>query len=1340
MRVRALIAAATAASALLACNSQETLLRAYQATSPHELIGGDVAMARVGDFILENDRIRIAILGVEASAGPGVFGGTLVDADIQRAHDSRFSAGNGDDQLAELFPFANLLAPRPEAMDVTIVDDGSSGERAVIRVSAEGEYFLSALSVLDQLTAFFPDAAFSLNLQTDYILEPGKNYVKMVTTATRTDPYPYAEQTFHNNNCPSFDCDLACPNGFKFDYDGEKLGCQVCECAHDGVLPMVNFLDTAAIFGTTLGDFTRVGDPDAPGAKPGIVGGDFVFFGGQNDLFAPGMGFDEDTQVFDALFQDRDTFTEPFPFDYMVAAGGDVSYGYFSANAPGEPDPKVLVPIITSSTTAFVTAGRACDSGAEDDDTCDKFVRFSWERYLVVGHGDVASVSDVIYEVRGTPVGRISGAVLQSAITPARNGKVFVLRDPDPTRTWSSIHEVVEANRKLDGTPGVLNAIDADVGRDRLEDGAFGASLPPGTYLFVATNESQTLTSAVDRLTIEVGKTTNYVPVLPAPGSVRYRVTDNAGALTPAKLSFVNVLEDGSLAERDGLRKPYLGEGRYGNGVRHRVRTLSGEGVAEIEPGTYEVVVSRGPEYSIDRVRVTVGGGSEAVIAAQIRREVDTSSWIAADTHLHAEPSFDSGMKLERRVTHAVVEGVELAVATDHDIVTDYSPAVIALDVQDLIKTAVGVEVSTLELGHITAFPLKYDGLDIPDHSAPDWHCRMGGEINAEVDTHFDGDGVRIMAHPRDGFIGYISQLGVHPYETGRSLSLFESGNVLFREATCDFHAMEVFNSKRFDLIRTPTNREVILYNRCYDALGAATSVAELDVACPYLNDGSPLATCAEGTRHFECQMRHRRVLAYQMMAEMLTRTPEEQKQLWERAVFAKGDSSEERACDPTRHNKELEGDADNVPDDIADRPCIEHPGTADDHMRWLDYGMMIPVTAASDSHGELREPGTPRTLVKSEAQDPRGISPSGIARNIRQGKALATFGPVIDATIGGVGSGDIASVAPGQPFTLDLRVQTASWYGVDRIEIYVSGLLQKVIALDHGPTPIVDFEGPVTLTAPKADCGSCCAASAVPGCWDLDVMKCVCELDGFASCCTDTWDAKCVAAVEDERCGNCPKCGDKTCDVGETTASCGEDCTNECGDGSCGDKETCKTCPADCGNCCGNEECDADETPETCDFDCKMCPGQGDGFVTVIAVGTRRENLLDPVALDIPFGELQIPRVAQLAFSAIPGIADLVPKAIPIPDFGPTFPIAMTNPILLDLDGDGDWSRPGQPQFCPRACTPIADDAEQKKDEDRQCPLGQKCLDSGMCGLDVPGQCTTGPPKSEQAIMGAME
>ena len=77
-----------------------------------QTIGGPKAAARVGDYLLENDRIRLAILGARRSFGPHVSGGSLLDADLQR-NDARSGSGWGNDQLAEVFPTVNLNSPSP---------------------------------------------------------------------------------------------------------------------------------------------------------------------------------------------------------------------------------------------------------------------------------------------------------------------------------------------------------------------------------------------------------------------------------------------------------------------------------------------------------------------------------------------------------------------------------------------------------------------------------------------------------------------------------------------------------------------------------------------------------------------------------------------------------------------------------------------------------------------------------------------------------------------------------------------------------------------------------------------------------------------------------------------------------------------------------------------------------------------------------------------------------------------------------------------------------------------------------------------------------------------------
>ncbi len=1118
--------------------------RAYRAESLDQLIGGDVAMARIGDFILENDRIRVAILGEDSSPAPGVFGGTLVDADLQRPED-RFRNGAGADQLAEVIPVANLLWPRPGAGDVTIVADGGDGGPAIVRVEGDGGVFLEALSILrgDLVNLLFPGVRFDLRIRTDYILEPGARWVRMVSTAW----------------IPSS--------------PGAGPG---------DVLPLPSVEGSVAIFETILG---KEGE-----THPGMMAGDFLFFGGRNDIFAPGIGFDEEKPIFDALFEGRDTFTYPLSFDFMAAAGGDVSYGYFNVG-DGDAPPKVLVPIITSSSTGFVTAAKNCEVGDQDDDLCDRFDAWRWERYLVVGEGDIASVADAVFEARGIATGTLRGVVMGPQGAPLPNARVFVMRDPG-AEVPLDLEALSRANLEATGQVGLLNVIDADVGLDPIEDGDFRATMPAGRYVVFARNAAGTATSGLMRIEVTPGRDVVLAPVVPLPARVRVRVQDSGGQALDAKLSFVALRPDGTAYDGDGLRRPWLGDARLNNGIRFMESVIGGEAFVEVEPGFYDLHASRGPEWSRAVRRLELTSGQDAVVSLQLSHEVDTRGWIAGDFHLHAEASFDSGMSFAERLRRVVIEGLELAVSTDHDVVADYAPALRTLGLQDRLSTTIGVELSTLELGHFIAFPLKYDELDVPTRGAPDWTCLDGPSIMNDLKDFIDDPrgGVRIMAHPRDGFIGHISQIGLDPLAASRELDLLEANNVLLARTSCDFDAMEVFNGKRFDLIRTPTNREVILYNRCMGRIDAAEDQAALDAACPELGEGGPLAVCPDGERFADCRQRFRRRLAYLSAREILVRTPEEQFAIWEHVP----DGLDEERCDPAEHTGEIGAE-------LGDLPCTHWLGTYDDWMRWLTQGLAVTITGASDSHANEREPGAPRTFVRSDAPNAGVIDAGAVAREVVAARAFPSYGPFVDVSVGGAGQGEVASIS-GETFDLALRVQTASWFGVDRIEVYVSGRLERVITLDHGPAPIVDFDEVVTLPVPDVD-----------------------------------------------------------------------------------------------------------------------------GFVSVIALGTREENLMGPVVTDVPFGELQLPRVAALAFSSIPAFALVFSPTPPIPDFFPVFPMAATNAIRLDVDGDGAWAPPGpRPVFCERLCDPDTID-------ESACESGETCLPDGVCGLPIEGTCVTGPPGTEE-------
>jgi hypothetical protein len=101
--------------------------------------------------------------------------------------------------------------------------------------------------------------------------------------------------------------------------------------------------------------------------------------------------------------------------------------------------------------------------------------------------------------------------------------------------------------------------------------------------------------------------------------------------------------------------------------------TKDGRIEAQVRPGTYDLVVTRGPEYEIATESITLEPGKFVAKQVQLVRGVQTDGWVAGDFHIHAAPSTDSGLPIDKRVISCAAEGLEVAVATDHNFITDYS-------------------------------------------------------------------------------------------------------------------------------------------------------------------------------------------------------------------------------------------------------------------------------------------------------------------------------------------------------------------------------------------------------------------------------------------------------------------------------------------------------------------------------------------------------------------------------------------------------------------------------------------------------------------------------------------
>jgi len=121
------------------------------------------------------------------------------------------------------------------------------------------------------------------------------------------------------------------------------------------------------------------------GVEDGIVMGDFFLSGGNLDVFAPGIGFDDDGAVYRANEEGLNIFAEPFRFPFVAAVGEGVSYALVPK--AGE----CFVPLFTASQTAIISGvvdGEGIPGRFLPDDA------FTYERYFMVGHGDVGSLVD----------------------------------------------------------------------------------------------------------------------------------------------------------------------------------------------------------------------------------------------------------------------------------------------------------------------------------------------------------------------------------------------------------------------------------------------------------------------------------------------------------------------------------------------------------------------------------------------------------------------------------------------------------------------------------------------------------------------------------------------------------------------------------------------------------------------------------------------------------------------------------------------------------------------------------------------------------------------------------
>lgn len=213
----------------------------------------------------------------------------------------------------------------------------------------------------------------------------------------------------------------------------------------------------------------------------------------------------------------------------------------------------------------------------------------------------------------------------------------------------------------------------------------------------------------------------------------------------------------------------------------------------DLPPGGYLITASRGPEYSMASEIIEVIEETSTCLYFTLDKVIDTSGWISIDPHLHTLNS-DGRVTIEERIKSVIAEGIQVAVATDHNYITDYRPALDRLGLTNQLVVISGNEITHSGLIHFNNYPL------IPQPNLP-----LKGAIDATKDNvselfaasrHLAPQGIIQVNHPRSGSIGYFNTHHLDP----------EKGESVREDFDFNFDVMEGMNGP----FPRPNNAQVI--------------------------------------------------------------------------------------------------------------------------------------------------------------------------------------------------------------------------------------------------------------------------------------------------------------------------------------------------------------------------------------------------------------------------------------------------------------------------------------------------------------------------------------------------
>lgn len=649
-----------------------------------QLMTGPLAQGRIGDALLQNDKIRVVIQKPSKNAGVNSFGGNIIDADRVRS-----SQEKSYDQFGSIFPFINIEWTA-NYYNYEVINDGKEDGVKILRAYGKldvydyldldfvGEVAEGAVGQMLTFSRRFDDRGNPFEIYddmkgldheivTDYILADGTNYVRIDTTLKNNGDDP-----------------VSIPVGDVVNGSGE-----------------LHFLIPGVGFSPDL--MTQAGADTVGLVYEGLDGIDVSY----------------------GYFYEFSQFVDE---DEKRLPTGSLSFSEVTFVGLGEEILKLLP--LGSGTTPKINFSIP-PKGSR-----------TFTRYFAVGDGSAGSVLEAGMAALHVDTATVSGEVVdidgakirdaRVAIQKKDGGTVTVFRTDDEGRFSGKVPSGPHEFAKLLGESKYRVLVDKS-GYHANATASSGTCDPAEIRVHPQGNTEIVCTLG------ESGRVRLSGPVVDS-------VTGGPIAARLTIVGEDPSSEMGSAGNFSRLVSGKSGFGIPFGIVDNKYITADGffgltkENVFRLEPGVYKLVFSHGVEYTTYEQDITVEPGSDITVEnISLNRVVETPGYISADFHLHSVASADSWISLEKRVLGSAAEGMDLLHSSEHDNLVDYKSVINDLErsgdiPQDsFIANIAGDEITPNHYGHMHAYPLPYDP-ESPTGGALDWSDTNRDEVSPAPD------------------------------------------------------------------------------------------------------------------------------------------------------------------------------------------------------------------------------------------------------------------------------------------------------------------------------------------------------------------------------------------------------------------------------------------------------------------------------------------------------------------------------------------------------------------------------------------------------------------------------